>query len=290
MLEILNKLVWRYVTSIGIVLCGKDSPDPPDYTGAAQATAAGNQDAARVAAMANRIDQYTPYGNLIYRQNDPSNQDHWSSYQVLSPEQQSMLDKNNNLANGLLDTAGNGLGAVNSAMFAGLNEGKLAQPSIQGQSVQDAIMSRLEPTFARNEDQLRTRLTNQGIMGGSEAFNNELQTFNQGKNDAYVNAALQGINTGNQARAQGIQEQYAGQDRPLNIINALRTGNQVTLPQFSTPGAQQNVGGPDLLGAAQSNYNAQLGASNAKNAAFGNTMGGLFGLAGVGLQPGGFLR
>lgn len=44
------------------------APPAPDYTGAANATAAGNLEAARAASAANRVNQYTPYGNLIYQQ------------------------------------------------------------------------------------------------------------------------------------------------------------------------------------------------------------------------------
>jgi len=42
------------------------APAPPDYTGAAQQTAQGNIDAARLAVAANRVNQYTPYGSLEY--------------------------------------------------------------------------------------------------------------------------------------------------------------------------------------------------------------------------------
>lgn len=45
-----------------------DPPDAPDYAAAAAATATGNADAARIAAKANRVSQYTPYGNLVYSQ------------------------------------------------------------------------------------------------------------------------------------------------------------------------------------------------------------------------------
>lgn len=47
---------------------GKDSGSPPepDYTGAAEAKAAGDLEAARAAAAANRVNQVTPYGNLTY--------------------------------------------------------------------------------------------------------------------------------------------------------------------------------------------------------------------------------
>jgi hypothetical protein len=263
------------------------APAPPDYAGAAAATAAGNLDAARATATANRIDQYTPYGNLLYTNGVDGNVDHWRSDTILSPTEQAKLDKNNTLDLGLLDTANKGLGQVNDLLSnTALNESKLAQPSIQGQAVQDAVMSRLAPQFAKEEDALRTRLANQGIMQNSEAFNGEMGGFNNRRNDAYVQAALQGINTGQQARAQGIQEQYSSQDRPLNVINALRTGAQMNLPQFNAPGSQANVGGPDLLGAANAQYNAQLGATNAKNAAKGNFMGGLFGLGSSAISGG----
>ena len=46
---------------------GKQSPPPaPDYTGAAQATAQGNAQAARIAAAANRVNQVGPNGSLTY--------------------------------------------------------------------------------------------------------------------------------------------------------------------------------------------------------------------------------
>jgi len=82
---------------------GKPSAPPaPDYTGAAKETAAGNLDAARQATAANRVNTYTPYGNLEYFQ-DSNNPDKWTSMVSLSPDQQALLDQQNktslNLAN-----------------------------------------------------------------------------------------------------------------------------------------------------------------------------------------------
>lgn len=48
---------------------GKSAPaTPPDYVGQANATAAGNLNAARAQTQANRIDQITPYGTIKYTQ------------------------------------------------------------------------------------------------------------------------------------------------------------------------------------------------------------------------------
>lgn len=256
-------------------LNGKDSPPTPDYVGAANATAAGNAEAARVAATANRVNQYTPWGNLVYT--DLGN-DRWRADTVLSPEQQQMLDKNNQLGIGLLNTANTGLNYAQSTLQKpGVDTSQLPQLAINpGQTAQDALMSRLEPSFARSEDALRTRLANQGIMQGSEAFNTELNSFNQGKNDAYTQAALQGMNIGNSTRQQAFQESAYNQMQPINVINALRTGNQVNSPTFNPVPQQATTAGADILGATQAGYNAQLGAANAQNAGFGNMMGGLF--------------
>lgn len=284
--DIFHRIVWRYVTGMGIVLCGKDSPDPPDYAGAAQATAAGNADAARIAASANRVNQYTPWGNLVF---SDLGDDRWRADTVLSPEQQQQLDAQNELQLGLLNTAGSGLQYANNVLSKpGVDLAGLPQLAVNaGQTAQDAIMSRLDPKFAASEDQLRTRLANQGIGQGTDTYNSELNTFNQGKNDAYTQAALQGMGIGNQSRQQAFQEQSYNQMQPINLINALRTGTQVGTPQFQNVAQQATTAGPDLLGAANAQYGANLGASNARNAGIGNFMGGLFSL-GSGALSGGY--
>ena len=251
------------------------SPPAPDYAGAAQATAAGNLEAARAAAAANRVNTYTPYGSWQYSHTGTDPDNGWSVTQTLSPAEQEKLNQTNNLSTGLLNISSKGLGYVDDALSTGgkLDEAKLAQSPIQGQSVQDAIMSRLAPQIDRDRESLRTRLANQGLMEGSEAYKNAMLTQGQKENDLYTSAALQGIQTGLTARQQGIQEQYAAQDRPLNIVNALRTGNQVNLPQFQNVPQQATTQGADMLQAAmaQGNYDAQSAAG--QQAASGQMLG-----------------
>ena len=326
------------------------APATPDYTGAAQATAQGNLDAARVAAKANRVSQYTPYGNLVYEQagqsgfdqtgydnamknyqsqlsnynngrssgggifnaggfmggmgnvgrntsrNAPiapdrnsfitnSDPDVWKATQTLSPAEQAKLDKNNNLELGLLDTAQKGLQGVDEALSRGFNWDALPQSQINaGQTAQDAIMARLNPNFAQSEESLRTRLINQGVRPGSQAWDNEFRNFNAGKNDAYSQAALQGIDVGNRARQQAIQEQSFGRNEGLNMINALRTGSQVNQPNFVNTPQQATTAGADLLGAQQAQFNGDMNAYNGKQAASNGFLGGLGNLASAGAQ------
>lgn len=261
---------------------GKGSAPPaPDYTGAAVATAAGNKDAAIATAEANRVNQITPYGNLTYKQDGTSNSGNptWTATQTLSDAEQQKLDANNKLTQSLLGTAQNGLGQVDNLLSdTSLDESKLAQPSIQGQAVQDAVMSRLQPELDRQQQGLDNQLANQGIMQGSDAWKTAQTQQSNNRNDLETQAALQGINTGQAARQQGVAEQYAAQSRPLDIVNALRTGNQVQNPQFVNVPQQANVAGPDLLGAAQGNYNAQMGQYNAQQSSGNSMTSGLMGL------------
>lgn len=308
-----------------------DAPAAPDYTAAAQATAAGNLESAKVAAAANRVNQVTPYGNLTYTKNSDTadtfdqsgydaamaryNQqlanygrggstvaggkltapdrnsfytkgggyDTYTATQTLSPAEQSKLDKNNQLSSGLLDTANLGLTGVQDYLKKGFDFDALPKASVNaGQTYQDAVMSRLDPKFAQSEDALRTRLTNQGVRPGSAAWDAEFNNFNQGKNDAYNSAAVSGIQYGDQSRQAALQEQEFGRTEGLNMINALRTGNQVQQPNFLNNIPQQaTTAGPDLLGAANAQYQGQVGAANAQNASSGNMIGGLLSAAGT---------
>jgi len=121
-------------------------------------------------------------------------------------------------------------------------------------------------------------LANQGIGLGSTAYGREQNLQGQRRNDLELQAALQGINLDQANRSAALQEQAYIQDRPLNLINALRTGNQVTNPQFQQFAQQQTTAGPDLLGAAQAQYGSQMDAYNAQQAGSSGMMSGLLGL------------
>lgn len=101
-----------------------------------------------------------------------------------------------------------------------------------------------------------------GLMGQGIGYG---QT-NAGLLGAGVNYGFQNANLNNTARQQQLTERTALRNMPLNELNALRAGSQVTNPTFSTPGQQGQTSGPDLLGAANSQYNAQMGNVNAQNA------------------------
>lgn len=266
---------------------GKGStPAAPDYVGAANATAAGNLDAARVATKANRVNQYTPYGSLTYSHSGEDPDAGWTATQSLSPAQQSLLDSTNQLNSGLMSTANAGLSYANNVLsHPGVDTSQLPQIGVNpGQSYQDAMMSRLQPQIDRENKQLDSQLANQGITQGSEAYNNAKTLMSQQHNDLLNNATVQGFNTGLAANQTGFQQSAYNQMQPINLINALRTGSQVTNPNFVNVPQQATTAGADILGATQAGYNAQLSAANAKNAASSNFMNGLMSLGGAAIM------
>lgn len=262
-----------------MTLHGKsDAPPPPDYAGAANATAAGNLEASKYATKANRADQYTPYGSLTWRD---IGDDRWRQDINLTPEGQSLLNqqmKTSGQLGSLQDTAFQGVAGQQSRGWG--DENLVQSPFNPGETAQDAIMRRTQPLLDRSRASAETRLANQGIQQGSEAWRNAQDDIRRGENDAYSQAALQGIQTGQQARQQGIQEQQYFNSRDLNQLNALRTGAQVTNPQFGGYAQQQATPGVDMLGATRSSYDAALGGVNASNAASAGVGQGLAGVAG----------
>ena len=249
---------------------GKSSsaPPPPDYKGAAEATAAGN-----------RVNQVTPYGSLTYSQSGTDSQGNpmWTANVQLSPDQQRLLEQQNQTSLGLGNLQQQGLGYVENMLSKPFDTSGLAQTGINaGEQMSESIMRRLQPNIQMEQQQFDAQMANQGIPLGSEAYANAKRMFDERQNDKLTSAIIQGTQTGIQARGQGFNELGYIRNEPINTLSAIRSGSQVTNPNFVTTPA-----GPDYMGAAQSGYNAQLANANAQNAASSGFTSGLMSLGGT---------
>lgn len=265
---------------------GGGAPPPPDYAGAAQATAAGNLDAARTAAAANRVNQVTPYGALTYSMN-PSDQDQWGNNmwtvtQSLAPEQQKLLDYQNQTSMGLGELTGTGLDYVKGMLQDPFSTKNLVDTGFDaGQTYQDAYMQRLKPQLDQSREAFDVKMANQGIPIDSEAYKRASLTQSQKENDMLLGATTQGFGTGLQARQQGFNEAAYQRNEPLNTLNAVRTGAQVTNPSYVSVPQQATTQGADMLGAATAQGNYATAANNANQASSAGMTSGLIGLAGT---------
>lgn len=199
-------------------------------------------------------------------------QDEWTQTTALNPEQQRLLDLTTRGQTTYGETANNLLDAV---------RGQLSQPvnvdwSTERNRALAAQMERINPTFTQAEEGLRQRLMGQGLAPGSEGWDREFRTFNQGRNDALLAADLNAGNTVGQA----IQQQTALRAMPLNEVSALLSGSQVQSPQAYQPAAA-TVAPTDVLGAYNQQYQGQLAQWQAQQQQQNAGMGGLFGLAGT---------
>ena len=282
LLDPLYRWITSYMDSCGFIMYGigkDDPPPPPDYASAARATAEGNIDAARLATAANRVNQITPYGNLTYTQSgeDKWGNPMWTATQTLSPDQEKIRTAQSGLNIGLLNTAGKGLDYAGGLLEKpGIDMSKLPSTGFDpGQSYQDAIMKRLEPQINRENQSFEQDMANKGIGVGTAAYNTAKSLLSQNQNDRLTSDTVQGLNTGLTANQQAFSQAGYNQLQPINVINALRTGTQVQSPNYVNPALQSTTQGPDLLGAAGQQYNAQLAQTNAANAASGGFLGGL---------------
>lgn len=280
------------------------APPPPDYRGAAQETAAGNLDAARAAAAANRVNQVTPYGNLDYRVSgfDPYGNPTWTATTSLSNVGQRLLDTQNQTSLGLGSAINAQLGQVQDVMGRGFNpnipQTQTSLDNLGGMQgwdrATDLMMQRLSPQMAQQQESLDVKLANQGIVPGTEAYNRAQTQLSQQQNDLRNQAQLSGLSAGNTLFQQGLQGAQFGNtaqqqafnqaltqyNLPLNTLSALRTGAQVQNPSFINAPQQATTTGPDMLSAAQATGQYNLGSSNAASAAQSGFNQGLIGLGG----------
>ena len=258
------------------------APAAPDYTGAASSTAAGNLANLRAQLAANRVNQVTPYGSLAYSQSgtDAYGNPTYTATQTFSPAQQGILDQSQALQSGLLGTAQSGMPYLQGLLAnPTINQGNLPASMINGgQTYVDAANKLMQPTFDRQQNQLNTQLANQGIGMGSDAYRYAQRDLADNQNRASLEATMQGIQANQAARSSEIQNQATLMNQPLNVFNALRAGTGVTQPTYAQSAAMGYTPGADYLGAANSQYGANLNAYNAKVGNQNSFMNGLFGL------------
>ena len=220
------------------------------YFQAANAQAQGNLAGAQQATQANRVNQNTLYGGLQYQQGtDANGNPTWTANQTGTDQTQGLV--NSSLA---------GLQASINNPAYGINP---------GETYSDAIMRRLQPQMAQSKEMQDAQLANQGIVPGTQAYDNAMRTFNQGQNDLLTSAQIQGMNTGLQA--QQLQGTQAGQ------IKNLTTPNLINAP------TQAAVAGPDYMGALGSQTAAQIAANNAAIGQQTANTAGLYGLGSAGI-------
>lgn len=162
--------------------------------------------------------------------------------------------------------------ALNFAQF-----GNSAQAQEYGQNQQD-FQNFNQASDINFDQRMASNQLNNDVSDREWSRNvQEGQFYNQGQ-EAIFNQGLAEDNFLNSSRAQAIQEADYFKNQPLNMLNALRSGNQVNMPTFGNVSAGSNIAPTPMYAAAQDQYSASLDAYKAKMANFGAIVGAVGGL------------
>jgi hypothetical protein len=291
------------------------APATPDYRGAAVEQGAANLEAARATARLSNPNTYTPYGTQLVSYDG----DIPTIRQTLTPTAQKTLEAQQGVELSLANLGAKGANTASGVLdkpfsFGGPDvqtsldlSGIAKMPVNAGMTGQEAIMSRLNPSLARQRTTTETNLINQGLRPGSEAYDNAIRSLGEQETDARTQAVLQGLNLdiganqqgfgqqleagkfGNTAQQQALAEAIQLRQLPLNEITALMSGSQIQNPQFgaysgATVQPAPLFAGTQAQGQFDANkYNQEVSQANAQTA-------GMYSLGGaaLGAPPGTF--
>jgi hypothetical protein len=254
-------------------------PAPPDPVATARAQSQTNRDTATTQQQLNMVDQTNPYGSQTYQQTGKwqDGTPRYSQTTTLSPQEQNKQNQQ-----WQFDSLVNQLGIDQTGRLSGL----LSKPvQLGNEATESRLMElgrkRLDPILSQRRDGLESKLYNQGLQPGTEAWTRAMGELGQQENDAYNQLLLSG-------RGQANQEMLTERNQPINEITALMSGGQVSQPNFgNTP--QSQVAGTDLAGLTMDAYRyGPLAQYQAEQQNRGAMMSGLFGLGGAAL--GGWAR
>jgi hypothetical protein len=248
-------------------------PPAPDPVKTAQAQTESNVKTATTQQQLNMVDQTNPYGSQSYTQNGTwaDGTPRYSMTTKLSDPEQRNQDQQWEF-----DNLTNQLGINQTKKLTGLLDTPF---KIDNDATESRLMElgrkRLDPILQERNAALESKLYNQGVMPGTEAYDRAMRADTQGQNDAYDQLLLGG-------RAQAATELTAERNQPINEITALMSGGQVNQPQFgNTP--QTAMANTDVAGITQQGYENALLPWKQENANKSAMMGGLFSLGGAAL-------
>ena len=149
-----------------------------------------------------------------------------------------------------------------------MSEMAKAQAQFQNEAQQQAYQeAQGRGTFANTAEAQNYQ---QALGRGTFANAGQLQTAQN---------AQAALNAENARRANYLQEQYATRQEPINEINALVSGSQVSRPNFVTT-PQTSIPTTDIAGLINTNFSQQFQNYNSQNQQQQALLGGLLGFGG----------
>lgn len=170
-----------------------------------------------------------------------------------------------------------GVGGVGGGIQSDLDYSKLgAMPTADAdtqQQVQDALYKQqsqyLDPQFQQAQQQLETKLSNQGLVPGTPAYNNAMQIENDARQKAYSDARTSAITGGGAEQQRLLEMQLALRNQGVTEagnLGAFHNASQAQRAgQLLTDTGQQRTLQGSLANANANVTSAGIGAASAAN-------------------------
>lgn len=278
------------------------SPKAPDPKQTAAAGVSTNIGSATANAMMAPVTQTTATGSYSVNQNgtreyiDPyTGQKYdipvYETRETLNPTEQGVKDRTDAARTNLAQFAANesaGMGSILGNLPAAGNVSSISSGEKARNAVEAALMERLNPYLERDKSAMESRLANQGITLGSEAWRSGMDDFGRQSNDArlatisqagqeadrYHAQSLNKFNAQNDLRATALGENQA---KLGSILSAVPQVNGVQYTPFQAPGAAT----VDTAGIISSNYQTQAAQAAQRQQAQSGLFGNILGAAGT---------
>lgn len=144
------------------------------------------------------------------------------------------------------------------------------------QRVEDALMARLQPQIEQDREAMRTRMANQGIGIGSDAYSDANMDLERGISDARLGAIL----SAGQEQSRLVNQDLAVRNQPFQELAMLQGGSRPQVPQPSNFQASR-LPTVDIAGMINQNYQSELENYRMQQAQTQSLLGNLFGAAGT---------
>lgn len=293
--------------SIQYYQSGVDAAGNPTYSAAAslqqeqqQLLNAQNQQSLGLAQTANRA-----LGNVADTYGQAFNVDPYMQQMLGAGPQFNQIGQAQNLQSQVQGTGMEGWDRASNLLMSRLNpQIEQGQDRLRAQLANQGIVAgtkaydRAMTQQGQQENDLRTQAQIAGSQVQNQMFGQNLQAGQFGNQALTQQNANQLANLGfnNQLGQQGFQNQLAGQQAnnmarqnnfqlasylrslPMQELNALRAGSQVTNPSFINVAQQGQTQGPDTLSAYQAQQNANIANQNRQAAQSNNLTSGIFSL------------
>jgi len=275
---------------------GPDVPSSNDFRNMAIWQSDIDREMMREQLQANRPAQYSPWGSVTWEQGP---NDQWTQTIGLPDTMQEALEAQQGLGLARSELGAELIGPIREQLTSPYGWDPLsANEVLPGEEARNAAeeaiysraTSRLDPYWNQQTSQRETQLWNQGLRPGDEAWDTAMGNLGRARTDAYQTAMNEAVMGGGREaermfgmdiarRQQAVTEALRQRTQGLGELNTVMGGQGVAPPQFPSFSRMGQAQAPDLLGAAQMGYQAELDRYNAEQAREQGLWSGITGLA-----------